>query len=167
MNSQSVSAQPRTIRCPNCGKNNRVPAAAAGRPTCGNCHRPLPWIADADDASFAEIAERSSIPVLVDMWATWCGPCRMVSPALEKVATDLAGRIKLVKVDVDASPALSRRFEVMAVPTLLVLDHGKVIAQQAGAAPAPALRNWVDEALARRSPSASASTSASGSGDSP
>jgi thioredoxin 2 len=167
MSSQTVSARQRTIRCPNCGKNNRVPAAAEGRPQCGDCHRPLPWIADADDASFAEVAERSSVPVLVDMWATWCGPCRMVSPALEKVATDLAGRIKLVKVDVDASPALSRRFNVMAVPTLLVLDRGEVIAQQAGAAPAPVLRKWLDEALARRSPSATASASASGSGGSP
>ena len=150
-----MSVGTRTIRCPNCQKNNRVPAAAQGLPKCGNCHRPLPWIADADDASFAQVAEQATIPVLVDLWATWCGPCRMVSPALEQVATDLAGRIKLVKVDVDASPALSRRFEVQAVPTLMVLDRSKVVARQAGAAPAPALRRWVDQALAgRTSPTA-------------
>jgi thioredoxin 2 len=159
-----MSAAPRTIRCPNCQKNNRVPAAAQGVPKCGNCHQPLPWIADADDASFAEVAEQSTIPVLVDLWATWCQPCRTVSPALEKVATDLAGRIKLVKVDVDASPTLSRRFEVRAVPTLMVLDRGEVIARQAGAAPAPALRQWVDQALADRT---SVTTGSPGSGGTP
>jgi thioredoxin 2 len=80
----------------------------------------------------------------------------MVSPALEKVAADLAGRIKLVKVDVDASPQLSRRFEIMAVPTLLVMDRGEVIARQAGAAPAPVLHRWVEDALAGRARTASA-----------
>jgi thioredoxin 2 len=138
------------VRCPHCGRKNRVPPTGEGRPTCGNCRQPVPWIVDADDAGFAETAERAGVPVLVDLWATWCAPCRMVSPALEKVATDLAGKIKLVKVDVDASPRTARRFEVMAVPTLLVLDRGEVLARQAGAANAPALHKWVEQALASR-----------------
>lgn len=139
----------RTIRCPNCGRLNRVPAAAQGKPRCGHCHGGLPWIADAGDEDFAEVAERASIPVLVDMWATWCGPCRMVSPALEQLATERAGQVKLVKVDIDAAPRLAARFSIQAVPTLMVLYRGEVIARQPGAAPLPALRRWFDEAVSR------------------
>src|SRR3984957_1006015 len=135
------------VKCANCGYRNRVPAAAPGVPRCGHCHQPLPWIADANDDTFAEIAEGASIPVVVDMWAPWCGPCRMVSPALEQVATELAGRIKLVKVNVDTSPQLQRRFHVMAIPTLMVLRYGQVAAQRAGAVPAASLRARVEAAL--------------------
>jgi thioredoxin 2 len=105
---------------------------------------------DAGDDDFTEVVEQATVPVVVDLWATWCGPCRMVSPALEQVAQDLAGRIKLVKVDIDENPRLSQRFEVQAVPTLLVLDKGQTIARQAGAAPAPALRQWVENSIMAR-----------------
>ena len=136
------------IRCGHCGQTNRVPATAAGTPRCGKCHQPLPWIVDADDATFHEIADVAKIPVIVDLWAPWCGPCRMVSPALEQLARDLAGQVKLVKVNVDVSPLTSQRFEAQAIPTLLVLRGGRVAARQTGAAPLPALRAWVDKALA-------------------
>jgi thioredoxin 2 len=135
------------IRCPNCGRRNRVPAAAAGTPRCGNCHQSLPWIVDAGDDTFAEIAEAVSVPVIVDLWAPWCGPCRMVSPALAQVATEMAGRVKLVKVNVDDSPKLQQRFSVQAIPTLMVLRKGQVVARQAGAAPAADLRAWVEKAI--------------------
>ena len=134
-------------RCPHCGRRNRVPATAAGTPRCGNCHRPLPWIVDAGDEDFAEVAERASVPVLIDLWAPWCGPCRMVSPALEQLATEMAGRLKLVKVNVDESPKLQQRFGVQAIPTLMVMRDGQVAARQAGAAPAPALRAWLGQTL--------------------
>jgi thioredoxin 2 len=138
----------RVIECQHCGTRNRVPAAAAGTPRCGHCHQPLPWIADASDDDFADVVGRSTLPVLVDLWATWCGPCRMVSPALEQLAREYRGRLKLVKVDVDASPQVSRRFTVQAVPTLLVMRGNQVLSRQAGAAPAPVLRTWLDDALA-------------------
>jgi thioredoxin 2 len=135
------------VVCPNCGKRNRVRAAASGIPRCGNCHQPLPWIADADDDTFAEVVEQATIPVVVDLWAPWCGPCRMVSPALEKVAREMAGKIKLVKVDVDIAPKISERFTVQAVPTLMIVRNGQVVARRAGAAQADALRAWVEQTL--------------------
>src|SRR5918997_989778 len=89
------------VVCPNCGTKNRVPAAASGVPRCGKCGTDLPWIADADDTSYDDVAVSSALPVIVDLWAEWCGPCRMVSPALENLARAFAGTVKLVKVDVD------------------------------------------------------------------
>lgn len=138
------------IKCPNCGKFNRVPAAAEGIPRCGNCHKPLPWIVAAGDDDLTAVTEKSSVPVLIDLWASWCRPCLMVSPALEQLATERVGRLKLVKVDVDAAPRTAERFVVRAVPTLLVLDHGEVLARQAGAAAVPELRKWLDQALSDR-----------------
>jgi thioredoxin 2 len=135
------------VICPNCGRRNRVPAAAPGIPRCGQCHQPLPWITDAADDTFADIAEAADLPVLVDLWAPWCGPCRQVSPVLAQLATELAGQVKLVKVNVDESPKLQQRFSVQAIPALLVLSRGQVVARQVGAAPAADLRAWVTEAI--------------------
>ncbi len=141
------------VECQACGRRNRVPAAAPGSPRCGSCQAPLPWIADADDATFTELVERSRLPVLLDLWAPWCGPCRMVSPALERLARKHAGRVKLVKVDVDQAPATQQRFDVRGIPTLLVMNGGQVVARQTGAPPEPALEAWLDQALARASAS--------------
>lgn len=139
-----------TVVCTDCGRRNRVPAVADGRPRCGSCTSPLPWIAEAGDDDFAEVAEKAAPFVLVDPWATRCGPCRMVGPALEQVARETAGRVKLVRVDVDQAPRIAQRFQVQAVPTLILMDRGEVIARQAGAAPAPALRQWVEQTVRGR-----------------
>ena len=143
-----MTPQHTVVQCTGCGKRNRVPAAARGRVRCAGCRGPLPWVADADDATFSEVAESSSVPVLVDLWAPWCGPCRTVSPTLERLAREYAGRVKLVKVDVDQAPALARRFGVQGIPTLLVLRGDRVVARQTGAPPEPALRAWLEGALA-------------------
>jgi thioredoxin 2 len=103
---------------------------------------------DAGDDDFAEVADAARIPVLVDLWAPWCGPCRMVSPALEQLARGMAGRVKLVKVNVDDSPKLAERFSVQGIPTLLLMRGGTVVARQTGAAPEPALRRWLEQGLA-------------------
>jgi thioredoxin 2 len=148
MTTPATTSAARVVTCTNCARRNRVPAVGTGTPHCGHCHQPLPWIADACDGDFAAVAEASPLPVLVDLWAPWCGPCRTAGPALEQLAQDLAGRVKLVKVNVDAAPALAARFAVRAVPTLLLLRRHDVLARRAGGGPAPALRRWVDEALA-------------------
>ena len=135
------------VACPVCAKKNRVPGAATGVPRCANCHSPLPWIADARDDDFHEVAETPLVPVLIDLWAPWCGPCRMVSPVLDKLAREFAGRLKLVKVNVDEAPGIGQRFGVQGIPTLIVLRRGEIVARQTGAAPEPALRQWLDHGL--------------------
>ena len=140
------------VVCPHCGKRNRVPAAASGTPRCGHCKQPLPWIVDAGDNDFAEVVEQSKLPVLVDVWAPWCGPCRMVSPVLEQLATEKAGQVKLVKVNADESPQLSRRFDVRSIPTLMLFRGGRRVVTQVGAAPAAALRPWLEDALKKPIP---------------
>jgi thioredoxin 2 len=145
--STKVTGPTKVVVCPSCSTKNRVPAVADGAPRCGNCRHPLPWVVDTSDASFAAVADESAIPVLVDVWAPWCGPCRMVSPVLEQLATELAGKLKLVKVNADEAPEVSRRFEVQAIPTLVLMRHGEVVDKQIGAAPAPALRSWLTKHL--------------------
>jgi thioredoxin 2 len=135
------------VVCDVCGRKNRLPAAAKGVPRCGNCHSPLPWIVDAGEEDFAAVVEQSALPVLIDLWAPWCGPCRMVSPALERLARRHAGRLKLVKINVDDAPQVSRRFGVQGIPTLILMQGGQVVATQVGAAPEQALESWLEQHL--------------------
>jgi thioredoxin 2 len=133
--------------CDSCGARNRVPAVADGVPRCGKCSTPLRWVVDTTDEMFHAVADESSLPVLVDVWAPWCGPCRMVSPALEKLAGELAGRLKLVKVNADDNPDVSRRFEVQSIPTLVLLVRGEEVDKKIGALPEHQLRAWLGSAL--------------------
>ncbi|MBV1855983.1 thioredoxin [Catellatospora sp. NEAU-YM18] len=134
--------------CPHCGTRNRVPAAATGLPRCGKCKELLPWQADATDADFAEVVEQSALPVLADLWAPWCGPCRVVAPGVAKAAEVFAGKLKVVKVNVDIAQNVAVRYQAQSIPLLLLLDKGAVRARQVGAVPPDALLRWVDQSLA-------------------
>jgi len=104
MSANVENSMTQVVVCSNCQTKNRVPAVAHGVPRCGECHTPLPWVVNSSDADFGDVVEAATIPVLVDMWAPWCGPCRMVSPVLEQLAGEFAGSLKLVKVNADEAP---------------------------------------------------------------
>ncbi len=135
------------VACPACGTRNRVPQARAGRVRCASCHAELPWLVAADDATFDEAVTRSTLPVLVDVWAPWCGPCRAIAPVVEQLASENAGQLKVVKVNADESPQVSARHRVTGIPTLLLYADGKEVSRTVGAAPAARLREWVASAL--------------------
>ena len=129
------------LRCAECGTMNRVPAvrrARGARALCGRCKRPLMAIGTpvkVTDATFAVDVEQSSLPVVVDMWAAWCGPCRMLEPVIAELATELAGRLRFAKLNVDENPSTASRFGVQSIPTLLVLKGGKEVDRIVGAQP--------------------------------
>jgi thioredoxin 2 len=137
------------VACPNCARKNRVRATASGVPRCSVCQTLLPWAVEASAQSFdQEIA--SSVPVLVDFWAPWCGPCRVVSPLVERLAAEHAGALKVVKLNVDDAPALAARFRVQGIPLLVLIRDGAEVDRLVGAAPAAQLQAWVAPHLAQR-----------------
>jgi thioredoxin 2 len=122
------------VRCPNCGAKNRVRPSAEGVPRCARCKQALPWITNATEASF-DAETRASVPVIVDFWAPWCAPCRMVTPVLERLAGAHAGHLKVVQVNVDESPGLARQWQAMSIPLLVVLQNGAEVDRIVGALP--------------------------------
>jgi thioredoxin 2 len=140
----------KVLTCSSCGQKNRVKVAAAGVPHCARCTAALPWLVDISTADFQPGVAESPVPVLADFWAPWCGPCRIVAPAVEKIANDMAGKIKVAKINTDEQPGLQARFGVRSIPTLVLFEGGVEKDRVIGARPAPALRAWLDEKL--RSP---------------
>ena len=143
----STSSAAKIVVCPNCGKKNRLRSAGRGVAKCGSCHLPLPWLVEASESDFGLIVEQSSLPVLVEFWAPWCGPCRLVAPALEAASVKHAGRLKVVKVNVDQSPNVAQRFGAMSIPLMVLVRDGSELDRLVGAVPAPQLERWLSDRL--------------------
>ncbi len=142
-----------TIVCTGCGALNRAPAErliAGAAPKCGSCHEPLfihtPRNIDAEQ-TLDRIVEKSTIPVVIDFWADWCGPCKMMAPHFAAASHALAPRVQFVKVDTERLAVSAARFQIRSLPTLVLVHHGREIDRQSGAADARTIQRWVTTAL--------------------
>jgi thioredoxin len=142
------------IRCPACGVGNRVPREKIDKglePVCGRCKAPLRVDTKpiaVTDASFSADVERSPLPVLVDAWAAWCGPCRMIAPVIDELAAEMAGRIRVAKLNVDENPATAARFGLQSIPTLLVFKGGREVDRIVGVQPKSEISRRLQQLIA-------------------
>jgi thioredoxin 2 len=140
------------IRCSACGATNRVPGEKSERglkPVCGRCKTPLPIgkPVAVTDATFSDEVERSPLPVLLDMWAAWCGPCRVIAPVIDELAGEMAGRVRIAKLNVDENPMTAARFNVRSIPTLLVFKAGREVDRIVGVLPKSEIARRLERAI--------------------
>jgi thioredoxin 2 len=143
------------ITCPKCGRRNRMKYEGLGKVfRCGQCQSELQPLGEPvdvySDLVFDALISRSALPVLVDFWAPWCGPCKMVAPEIRKVANETAGQVLVAKVNTEELPSLAQRFRVTAIPTMSIFRNGIEVARQAGAMAAPAIRKFLEQDLVAR-----------------
>jgi thioredoxin 2 len=138
------------ITCPSCGKRNRLRAADVSKQVnCGVCKNALTPLArpiDVDHETFDDVVQHAPVPVLVDFWADWCGPCKMAAPLVARVASETAGRALVLKVDTEQHPEIAERYEVRGIPNFVVLRNGRVVLQQAGVVGAEEMVRWLEGA---------------------
>lgn len=143
---ESTAAASRvTLRCRFCLTLNRLSIAVEGRPICGKCEKPIlvdrPVRLEGQD--FERLVSEAEVPVLVDFYADWCGPCKVMAPVLDEIARDRAGRLLVAKLDTDRNPDVARRFEIQGIPTLILFDGGKPASRRTGALPRPAIEEML------------------------
>ena len=142
----------RLVTCPSCGTKNRLPPVQPGRKAvCGKCKAPLPESSGGPvtvtDTTFSAEVERSATPVLLDMWADWCRPCHMLAPTIDQLSSELAGRVKVAKLNIDENPGIANRFGVQSIPTLLVLKAGKEVDRIVGVQPKQEIARRLEKLL--------------------
>jgi thioredoxin 2 len=138
------------VACPTDGSLNRVPRAKLDRsPKCGRCHNPLfaGKVVELNGANFDSYALKSDLPIVIDFWAAWCGPCRMMTPNFEMAATRLEPRVRLGKLDTEAEPAIAGRYGIRGIPSMIMVRKGREIDRTSGVRPTSAIVDWVDQAL--------------------